>query len=314
MKITLLSTLLLLAPNALAATIHVPGDHASIPDAVMAAADGDLILVAPGTWNQTVNFRGLDITLQSTDGPEATWITPDVGRSCVVITSGETATLDGFTISGGTGMPYLGSLVGGGICIESSNPVITNCIITGNSADFGGGMHIALSNPLVENCLFINNTSISNGGAVRIDNESYPTFRQCQFESNHTGDLGGGIAYGNDSSGLHEDCIYESNTADIRGGAIYLGCSCSAANVSGSEFCNSVPDHIVGGWIDLGGNDMCPVCGDDINADGVVGVDDLLRIIQAWGNCTCIEDINGDALVNVDDLLRVIQSWGDCPV
>lgn len=301
------------AQAALAGTIHVPGDHPTIPDAVQVAVDGDLILVGPGTWSNTVNFRGRDITIRSTDGPEATAITSDPGRACIVIADGEEAVLDGFTITGGTGMPYLGSLVGGGIYIESASPHILNCIVTGNSADFGGGMHIALGSPLVEECVFTGNTSISNGGGVRIHDECFPTFRDCTFSGNHTGDFGGAIAYGNDSTGIHERCTYDGNTADIRGGAIYLGCSCSAANVSLSDFCNSVPDHIVGGWNDLGGNDMCPVCPDDINADGTVGVDDLLRVIQAWGTCACIEDINGDTLVNVDDLLRIIQGWGSCP-
>ena len=313
MKPLLLSSILAIASPLCADTIHVPKDASSIPAAVNMAVNGDVILVGPGTWNATVSYRGRSITIQSTDGPETTFITPDPNRSCVVINSGEAAVLDGFTVTGGTGMPYLGSFAGGGIYIESSDPIIRNCIITGNTSDFGGGMHIALGSPTIENCVFIENTSVSNGGGVRIHDNSFPTFRECEFRLNHTEDFGGGIAYGNDSTGIHEDCIYESNTANIRGGAIYLGCSCSAANVSGAEFCNSLPDHIVGGWIDLGNNDMCPVCGDDINADGTVGVDDLLRVIQAWGNCVCIEDINGDTLVNVDDLLRVIQSWGSCP-
>ncbi len=314
MKTPLVTMILaaLTAPSA-AATIQVPEDHPTIPQAVQAASDGDLILVGPGTWPQSVNYRGRDITIRSTDGPEVTFINADPGRACVIIAQGEDAVLEGFTISGGSGMPYLGSVAGGGIYIESSSPLIRNCIITGNSADFGGGMHIATGNPVVEQCVFSNNSSMSNGGGVRIHDDCFPTFTDCTFTGNHTGDFGGAIAYGNDSSGIHQRCVYDGNTADIRGGAIYLGCDCSAANVMLSDFCNSVPDHIVGGWNDLGGNDMCPVCGDDINADGTVGVDDLLQVIQAWGTCACIEDINGDTLVNVDDLLRIIQSWGSCP-
>ena len=54
----------------------------------------------------------------------------------------------------------------------------------------------------------------------------------------------------------------------------------------------------------------------DITLDGVVDVDDLLAVINAWGACDepCPADIapatNGDGMVNVDDLLMVINNWG----
>jgi hypothetical protein len=54
----------------------------------------------------------------------------------------------------------------------------------------------------------------------------------------------------------------------------------------------------------------------DITHDGVVDVDDLLAVINAWGACDepCPADIapetNGDGIVNVDDLLMVINNWG----
>jgi hypothetical protein len=60
-------------------------------------------------------------------------------------------------------------------------------------------------------------------------------------------------------------------------------------------------------------------CAEDITADGVVNVDDLLGVIGAWGPCQpgppplCPEDIIIDGVVNVDDLLAVISAWGACP-
>jgi len=57
--------------------------------------------------------------------------------------------------------------------------------------------------------------------------------------------------------------------------------------------------------------------------DGVVNVDDLLAVINAWGACgnpnDCPADIappgrpTGNDVVNVDDLLTVINAWGPCP-
>ena len=52
----------------------------------------------------------------------------------------------------------------------------------------------------------------------------------------------------------------------------------------------------------------------DITEDGAVNVDDLLTVINLWGNCPdppakCPADLNDDGTVNVDDLLIVINNW-----
>jgi hypothetical protein len=53
----------------------------------------------------------------------------------------------------------------------------------------------------------------------------------------------------------------------------------------------------------------------DANGDGVVNVDDLLAVINSWGNCptppaNCPTDFDDNGVVNVDDLLIVINNWG----
>ena len=48
----------------------------------------------------------------------------------------------------------------------------------------------------------------------------------------------------------------------------------------------------------------------DVDGDGVVGVNDILAVISAWGECDgCSEDLNNDGYVNVNDLLEVIAHW-----
>jgi len=55
-------------------------------------------------------------------------------------------------------------------------------------------------------------------------------------------------------------------------------------------------------------------CPSDLNGDGVVGIADLLLVIDAWGFCeSCGADINNDGSVNVNDLLTLINAWGTCP-
>jgi plastocyanin len=54
-------------------------------------------------------------------------------------------------------------------------------------------------------------------------------------------------------------------------------------------------------------------CDADVNGDGEVGVDDMLAVIGAWGDCPgCDADTNGDGTVGVDDVLFVIAAWGPC--
>lgn len=88
---------------AIAATINVPADQATIQGAIDAAAPGDTILVAPGAYNETLNINQADLEIISTGGRGVTTIldAPGVGNPIVTIAaSGATLGLpgQGFTI------------------------------------------------------------------------------------------------------------------------------------------------------------------------------------------------------------------------
>ena len=63
----------------------------------------------------------------------------------------------------------------------------------------------------------------------------------------------------------------------------------------------------------------CSACSADVDGSGAVGMDDLVSVIEAWGDCpapcppSCIADVNGDCTVDVNDLIAVIVGWGACP-
>ena len=65
----------------------------------------------------------------------------------------------------------------------------------------------------------------------------------------------------------------------------------------------------------------CPAdpCPWDLDADGIVGVGDLLALFAVWGPCpaplqgTCPGDFNGDGTVGVGDMLAMFANWGPCP-
>jgi len=59
--------------------------------------------------------------------------------------------------------------------------------------------------------------------------------------------------------------------------------------------------------------DPPPAClAADIDSNGVVGVADLLAVIDQWGESGSA-DVNGDGTVNVGDLLAIVDAWGPCP-
>lgn len=59
-------------------------------------------------------------------------------------------------------------------------------------------------------------------------------------------------------------------------------------------------------------------CYEDVDANGIVDVADLLTVIDNWGDCPdCTEEIPGDVnydwVVDVTDLLHIVGAWGPCP-
>ena len=150
----------LAAPASRAGVINVPADHATIQAAIDFAMDTDEIIVAPGTYAETINFLGKAITVRSSEGAAVTTIDGtglfDSVVKCITGEGSDTV-LDGFTITGGSTFDD-----GGGMYNSGSSPTVTNCTFSGNSASFdgiGGGMSNSGGSPTVTNCTFSGNTA-----------------------------------------------------------------------------------------------------------------------------------------------------------
>ena len=145
--------------------IRIPQDEATIQLGIDAAADGETVLVAAGTYRENIDFHGKNIVLASKAGAAKTVIDGGQVASVVVFRSGETrrAVLDGFTITNGIAREWKYPF-GAGVSIRDSSPRIANCVITKNGSEqFGGGISVdgSTAAPLIENntCLLYTSPS-----------------------------------------------------------------------------------------------------------------------------------------------------------
>ncbi|MFC1677591.1 hypothetical protein ACFL3G_11095, partial [Planctomycetota bacterium] len=119
---------------------------------------------------------------------------------------------------------------GGGIMVRDCSPVISNCIISDNSAnDQGGGILFRGSSanptyPIVENCLLTGNSADVAGGGISSRIYALPVIANCTFSDNKVigSDLGGGIYCEYYASAIVVDSIFNQ----CRDVAVYEGVNC----------------------------------------------------------------------------------------
>ena len=198
--------------------LEVPGDYPTIQAALDAAVDGDLVLVSPGTFFESIDFKGRDVTLQSNLGPDLTVIDGGQNGPVVRFASGESegAVIDGFMIR--NGWP---SHDGGGIFCYGSSPTIKHCRITENTTYYGGGGIGCLghSSPTIANCTITDNMGGAGGGIYTED--SSPAIRNCTFMGNGAGCGGGGAIRSDSSTATITSSILWENEAPI-GSEIFI--------------------------------------------------------------------------------------------
>ena len=204
-------SLVLVSPSS-ADIISVPAAQPTIQAGIDAAFDGDEVVVAPGTYNEVINFLGKAVTLRSSDGADIT-IIDGTGLNARVVEcgsgEGSDTVLDGFTITSGDG----------GIVCANSSPTILNCVIADNNADTGAGIECYSSSPTIINCTIQNNTANIIGGGVNCNAGSNPTITGCTITGNEAMN-GGGMYIVNNSSPLIKQCVISANTVAGSGGGI----------------------------------------------------------------------------------------------
>jgi hypothetical protein len=284
----------------------------NIQDAIDAASAGDFIVVSDGVYNTggravygvATNRVTVDraVTVQSVNGPTATVIKGDYtpptrggpNSRCVYLTNG--AAIIGFTLANGGTAFSTNTLLeasGGAVWCESSAGVVSNCVLTANTAAaYGGGAFQgtlydciltnnfanqgggACSNILV-NCTLIRNFAVfqnlnSGGGAL------YSTLSNCLVVANSCNGGGGGANFSALTS-----CVVSNNTGNDGGGVsvgVIDNCLISSNrsfNLGGGAYSNTLINCVVknnlaenGGGAYRSVLDNCTVVGNTASGDG----------------------------------------------
>ena len=154
------------------------GAATNIQDAVNAAAEGDVVWVAGGTYavDQPITIEK-GITVLSEAGATGTRIDGQ-NRSRGFVVKHRGAVLDGFTIVRG-----FSSSRGGGLFLQDGG-CVRNCIVTDCRAHSGGGLALDRGGTL-EGCVVRNNRvgRSGRGGGIQV---AGGRIRRCTITDNHT--------------------------------------------------------------------------------------------------------------------------------
>lgn len=246
---------------------------ANVQDAVNAAASGEQVWVAAGTYAPTTTgavlamkdgvstyggFSGGERYFAARPYPlgvtvlDASNVTGDASAN-VRVAVGAKATLDGFVLTkgGGPGAPYGTTQYGGGLFVPAgANLQAVALDIDTNHAGYGAG--VAVFGKLTARALWIKNNTALDGGGMGVFSGGSVTVTDSLFDSNTGNGFGGGFYAQHGSTGAvlgNDD--FRSNFAAVVGGAIAadnssnascssgLGLGTTAVSINGANFFNN---------------------------------------------------------------------------
>jgi hypothetical protein len=227
-----------LAAGAASATTFIikpdgSGTYPTIQEAVLAATDGDEIILTDGVFagdgNRDINVPMRSITIGSQSGDY---------MACQIDCQGSARDqhrgfhLDAYVGSGNAEIQGIGIINGydmaggGGIWVEGASPRIVNCAVAfctvDNLSGVGGGLRVTDGGaPFVGTCLFAKN-SAGKGGGVAFDQAS-GQMMSCEISDNLALDEGGGVYIDASLVTVVSYCDIVSNEAQTGGGVSMSG-------------------------------------------------------------------------------------------
>lgn len=177
-------------------------DFTIIQEAINSSTNGDTVLVHPGTYYENVDMNNKDITLcslEATTGDstyiESTIIDGNQSGSCIKIMSGEDVTIQGFSLTNGTGTYFNYETQGGGlIAVDFAVLNLVSCNIYGNYAPYGGGIFIRFADSFLSNVNVYDNRALYLSGGLYLFgwhssglsfHAEFDSVTKCSIYNNH---------------------------------------------------------------------------------------------------------------------------------
>jgi predicted outer membrane repeat protein len=227
------------------AVVHVPGDQPTIASALAAAAAGDTVLLACGTYFE----HGMTITTPLTIASETgvagcATIDAEFNGRILWIEGASGVVFSGVTLSKGrsdwgsavyadtAGVSFVdcafdacqAGMEGGAVFYNCGTGSFEGCSFTGNSALYGGGIVVSRAACSFEGCFFGENEAHWGGGAAVYHPGATPSFTACDFHDNRAvgGDdsYGGGVYCWDHAAPSFEGCEFLRNTSEYGGGGL----------------------------------------------------------------------------------------------
>jgi predicted outer membrane repeat protein len=183
-----------------AAIVNVPDDQPTIQLGITAASPSDTVLIAPGTYQELIDFHGKAIVVGSR---YLTTLDPAYVDSTILQAN---ETMFGPLVTADSG--------------EDSLSVLAGLTLRNGDALNGAGVYCRDSSPRITDCIFLLNTAQNFGGAI-YGTQASPIVEGCKFEENEAGFSGGGMCVHYGSPRVVGN-TFIGNTVGTSGGAVFI--------------------------------------------------------------------------------------------
>jgi len=196
------------------------GDFTTITAAMGAAISGVVVLVEPGTYNESINLvDGVELVGNGSSSDQVIIVGDGVTRAVTANGVGNATLVRGLSIRSSAG----------GMEITNASPVLKNVWFVenetaapkGKQAGNGAGVVIDGGTPTFSGCIFRNGNTPGVGGAAQILSGN-PNFSFCLFVGNSAG-VDGGAVHQSGGVSLFDNCVFDLNAAyGTQGGTVHV--------------------------------------------------------------------------------------------